>query len=217
QLVAEIAAAARPGAERVLDTCAAPGGKTAILAERLPAAQITAVDASRRRLQEMQRILAPALRNAIQFEVADAAKIRLQPDYGLILCDVPCSGTGTMARNPEIRLRIEEAELKRQQARQIGIVRASVAGLVAGGTLVYSTCSLEPEENEDVVDRVLRGTSGLRVVPVAEILDELLAMRVVTSSGRELLRTATDGAYLRTIPGVLPCDGFFAAVLEKSS
>src|SRR5579862_1488397 len=130
QLVAEIAAAARPGAERVLDTCAAPGGKTAILAERLPAAQITAVDASGRRLQDMQRILMPALRNAIRFEVADAEKLRLSPEYGLILCDVPCSGTGTMARNPEIRLRIEEAELKRQQARQVAIVRAALAGLV---------------------------------------------------------------------------------------
>lgn len=215
QLVAEIAAAANAGPGRVLDTCSAPGGKTAILAERLPAEQITAVDVSRRRLAEMRRIVAAPLRKAVRFEVADAAKLDLKPEYSLILCDVPCSGTGTMARNPEIRLRIEPAELKRQQARQIAILRAALAGLAPGGRLVYSTCSLEPEENENVVETTLQQASGFRLIPVAEILDVLEASGVLTSSGRQLLQSATDGDFLRTIPGVHPCDGFFAAILER--
>lgn len=216
QLVAEIAAAAAPGAEHVLDTCAAPGGKTVILAERLPASEIIAVDASLRRLEVMQRTLPPPFRQKIRFEPADAAKLHLQPTRGLILCDVPCSGTGTLVRNPEIRLHLEPAELKRQQARQIAILRAALPGLALGGRLVYSTCSLEPEENEAVVDEVLSSTAGIRLIPVAGLLDTLLATGVLTPSGRELLRSATDGPYLRTIPGVHPCDGFFAAVLERT-
>lgn len=215
QLVAEIAAAASAGAERVLDTCAAPGGKTAILAERLPAAQITAVDVSRRRLTEMKKIFPAGLAANTRYEVGDAANLNLPPEYGLILCDVPCSGTGTMARNPEIRLRVEPAELKRQQERQIAILRAALAGLAPGGRLVYSTCSLEREENERVVEKVLQQANGFRLIPVAEIFDGLEASGVLTSAGRELLLSATDGAFLRTIPGVHPCDGFFAAILER--
>jgi len=216
QLVAEMAAAAAPDAEHVLDTCAAPGGKTVILAERLPASEIIAVDASLRRLEVMQRTLPPSLRQKIRFEPADAAKLHLQPTRGLILCDVPCSGTGTLARNPEIRLCLEPAELKRQQARQIAILRAALPGLAPGGRLVCSTCSLEPEENEAVVNEVVSSAAGTRLIPVAGLLDTLLANGVLTPSGRELLRIATDGACLRTIPGVLPCDGFFAAVLERT-
>jgi 16S rRNA (cytosine967-C5)-methyltransferase len=225
QLVAEIAAAAVPHAGRVMDTCAAPGGKTAILAERLPEAEITAVDVSRKRLDLMrERVLAAragrfavAPQGGVIFEVADAVKMQLKPEWDLILCDVPCSGTGTMARNPEIRLRVEEADLARQHARQVAILRVGLAGLKAGGRLVYSTCSLEPEENEGVVAEVLREMPGFRLVPAERILDQLAASGVVTVAGRERLRTATEGGYLRTLPGVHPCDGFFAAILERQS
>ena len=220
QLVGEIAAAAAPGAERVLDTCAAPGGKTAILAERLPEAVITAVDVSRKRvLAARAERFARATRDRLQWQVADAATLRVQPEYGLILCDVPCSGTGTIARNPEIRLRVEEAGLERQHARQVAIVQAAMAGLREGGRLVYSTCSLEAEENEAVIEEVLQAHAGLRVVPVGELLDRLAATGAVTAAGRERLRSATwdssAGSFLRTIPGVHRCDGFFAAVLER--
>ncbi|MGC2301282.1 MAG: transcription antitermination factor NusB [Acidobacteriaceae bacterium] len=214
QLVAEIAAAAVLQAERVLDTCAAPGGKTAILAERLAEAEITAMDVSRKRLDLMRGRVPAAAAERIKWVVADAARMELNPEWDLILCDVPCSGTGTMARNPEIRLRVTEADLARQHARQVAIVRAGLAGLKAGGRLVYSTCSLEPEENEGVVEEVLREAPGFRVVPVEGILDSLAGSGVVTAAGRERLRTATEGGYLRTLPGVHPCDGFFAAVLE---
>jgi 16S rRNA (cytosine967-C5)-methyltransferase len=225
QLVAEIAAAAVPHAGRVMDTCAAPGGKTAILAERLPEAEITAVDVSRKRLDLMrERVLAAragrfavAPQGGVIFEVADAAKMELKPEWDLILCDVPCSGTGTMARNPEIRLRVTEADLARQHARQVAILRAGLAGLKAGGRLVYSTCSLEPEENEQVVEEVLREIPGVGVVPVEGILDSLAESGVVTAEGRERLRTATSLGFLRTLPGVHTCDGFFAAVLERQS
>jgi 16S rRNA (cytosine967-C5)-methyltransferase len=215
QLVAEMAAAAALGAQRVMDTCAAPGGKTAILAERLPEAEITAVDASRKRLDAMRGRMVGVRTERFVWEVADAATLELKPEWDLILCDVPCSGTGTIARNPEIRLRVSEADLARQHARQVAILRAGLAGLKAGGRLVYSTCSLEPEENEEVVTEVLRETPAFRVVPVEGILDQLAASGVVTAAGRERLRTATERGFLRTLPGVHPCDGFFAAVVER--
>jgi len=199
----------------VLDLCAAPGGKTAVLVERLPQAEITAVDVSRKRLDAMRRMLPEAVGARIRFEVGDATKMVLRPEYDRILCDVPCSGTGTMARNPEIRLRVTVEDLARQQERQRAILRAGLAGLRPGGRLVYSTCSLEPEENEQVVESVLREAPGLRVVPIEETLDSLAARGVLTAEGRERLRSATAGPYLRTIPGVHPCDGFFAAVLER--
>lgn len=194
-------------------------GKTAILAERLPEAKITAVDVSRKRLDAM--VLAAQTgrfamggENRLNFLLADAAKMELKPEWDLILCDVPCSGTGTMARNPEIRLRLTEADLERQHARQVAILRTGLRGLKPGGRLVYSTCSLEPEENEAVVDEVLGAVPGLAVVPVAGILDQLSERGVVTAEGRERLKTATDGNFLRTLPGVHPCDGFFVAVME---
>ena len=215
QLVAELLAGAIPGAKRVLDVCAAPGGKTAVLAERLPEAEITAIDVSRKRLTAMQRRMPPKLASRIRFELADAASLDLNPEWDLILCDVPCSGTGTMARNPEIRFRVTAADLARQHARQVAILRAGLRGLEPGGRFVYSTCSMEPEENESVVADVLSDSPEFQLIPISQILDRLAANGIVTRQGREHLHTATEGNFLRTLPGIHACDGFFAAMIER--
>jgi 16S rRNA (cytosine967-C5)-methyltransferase len=215
QLVGEVAAAAAPEASSVLDACAAPGGKTAILAERLANAQITAVDISHKRIEMMRRLLPAALSARLRFEVADAAALELQPDYDLILCDVPCSGTGTLARNPEIKLRLGESDLARQHARQLAILRTGLKGLKPGGRLVYSTCSLEPEENEAVVSEVLAMTLGFRLVPIDSLVERLAATGVLSPSARPRLESAIQAGFLRTVPGLHPCDGFFAAVLAR--
>ncbi|HEX4005703.1 MAG TPA: transcription antitermination factor NusB [Acidobacteriaceae bacterium] len=215
QLVAEIAAASAPAAGRVLDTCAAPGGKTAILAERLPDAEITALDVSRKRLDFMRRNFPGKYASHVRFEAGDAAMLQLQPEYDLILCDVPCSGTGTMARNPEIRLRLDEADLRRQNTRQTAILRAALPGLKPGGRLLYSTCSLEREENEEVVETVLRDQPGFRLLPVGGLIEQLAETGIVTPAGRNLPHDIVDGNFLRIIPGLHPCDGFFAAVLQR--
>jgi 16S rRNA (cytosine967-C5)-methyltransferase len=133
-------------------------------------------------------------------------------NFDLILCDVPCSGTGTLARNPEIRHRLELADLKRQSARQKEILSAAVKRLKPAGRLIYSTCSLEPEENEAVVQSVL-AQNAARVIPMQELLDELAKRRIIHESGNRLIELVRDNV-LRTLPGTnFHGDGFFAAVL----
>lgn len=213
QLVAEIAAAAMPDAERVLDACAAPGGKTVILAERLSQATITAMEMRPRRLEAMRKHLKLHAKQ-VQCVEGDATALKSGADYDLILCDAPCSGTGTMARNPEIRWRVDASEIARQQARQMAILAAAAGALRPGGRVVYSTCSLEPEENEDVV-RMVAGKSDLRVVPVDEVLYRMSAAGRFIPGGEQIVRLSVTNGFLRTLPGVHPCDGFFVAVLER--
>ena len=213
QLVAEIAAAAMPEALKVLDACAAPGGKTAILAERLTKARITAMEVRPRRLEAMRRNL-KAYAKQVACVQGDATTLKDGADYDLILCDAPCSGTGTMARNPEIRWRVDAAEVQRQQARQKAILKSAAGAVRAGGRVVYSTCSLEPEENEDVV-RAVVAEAELRVVSVDQVLDQMSEARMFAEGGEEMVRHAVTDGFLRTLPGVHPCDGFFVAVLER--
>ena len=219
RLVAELAAASRPEAQRVWDCCAAPGGKTVVLGQRLPAASLMATDVNAARARRLEERLRRELPGRVPHtRVADAAA--MPSDVGtfdLILCDVPCSGTGTLGRNPEIRHRLAPADLRRQADRQITILKGALGHLAPGGRLLYSTCSLEGEECEAVIETVLQGEDRLRLVPMAKVLG------VVQGSGR--LRMEPDrasrlirGDYLRTLPGSnLDADGFFAAVVERDA
>ncbi|WP_433969109.1 transcription antitermination factor NusB [Tunturiibacter gelidiferens] len=125
RLVAEIAAAAVPGAKRVWDCCAAPGGKTLVLAKRMGGAEIVASDVSAKRLAQTEaRLRRYAYAERVGFSVADAADGKgVAGEFDLILCDVPCSGTGTMAGNPEIRHRLKVEEFARQAERQRAILK----------------------------------------------------------------------------------------------
>jgi 16S rRNA (cytosine967-C5)-methyltransferase len=214
RLVAELAAAAMPGAKRVWDCCAAPGGKTLILARRLSTAEVVASDVSVKRLAQTEaRLRRYAYAERVGFAVADAADAKaVEGSFDLILCDVPCSGTGTLAGNPEIRHRLKVEELVRQAERQTAILVGALKRLAPGGRLVYSTCSLEPEECERVVDAVVK-KAGLRRVSVAELLAELGEQGILLHGG-EFGSMVRDGT-LRTLPGVHGCDGFYAAVLER--
>jgi len=212
RLVAELAAAAAPGAKRVWDCCAAPGGKTLILARRLGAAEVVASDVSGKRLAQMEaRLRRYGYAERVQCVVADATEAHgVEGGFDLILCDAPCSGTGTLSANPEIRHRLRPEEFARQAERQRAILKGALERLAPRGRLVCSTCSLEPEECE----RVIEGVAGLRRVPVEGLIQELVGQGVLLG-GPRLDSIVRDGA-LRTLPGVHDCDGFYAVVLERS-
>jgi 16S rRNA (cytosine967-C5)-methyltransferase len=216
RLVAEMAASNGAAVKTALDCCAAPGNKTLVLALRMPQAEIAAMDVSAERLNAMRRRLR-SFDYAGRVECVEGDALRAGGGrYERILCDVPCSGTGTMGRNPEIRHRLQAQEIGMQARRQREILRAGLEQLASGGRLVYSTCSVEPEENEQVVSAVLERAKGVRVVAAGDVLKELAAAGILTSEAAEMLaKTALRGDYLRTLPGVHACDGFFAAVIER--
>jgi 16S rRNA (cytosine967-C5)-methyltransferase len=153
----------------------------------------------------------------VKTSVLDATAVGAsEAPFDLILCDVPCSGTGTLARNPEIRHRLKPEEFVRQAARQREILRGALGRLAPGGRLVYATCSLEPEENEQVVQAVA-AESGMRRVPIEPMIAKLVHTGALRADvGAMLIDSAVRDGALRTLPGIHPCDGFFAAVLERS-
>jgi 16S rRNA (cytosine967-C5)-methyltransferase len=208
QLIAELAG---HGSE-ILDCCAAPGGKTAILAERNPAASITACDISPARLKAMQAALGP--RPGVRFQVLDATQLPFHQQFDLVLCDAPCSGTGTLARNPEIRHRVTVDDFRRHHDRQVSLLRSSMRSLRAGGKLIYSTCSLEPEENETVVAEALEREKGFQLRPWREQIRSLEREGTLHASTAErLFPGSSPDLFLRTFPGTYPGDGFFVACI----
>ncbi len=220
RLVAELAAVSHSSPQRIWDACAAPGGKTAVLARRHPAGEVLATDISARRLQSMERRVEKEMpERKIRTLEADAAELpESEGSFDLILCDVPCSGTGTLARNPEIRHRLELPEFERQAVRQRKILGSALKRLRPGGRLLYSSCSLETEENEAVVDSVLgEGDLGemVRMLPIAELLQRLHAQGWIRGEAAEL-RRIVRGDTLRTLPGAnFQGDGFFAAIFAR--
>ncbi len=194
---------------RLLDCCAAPGGKTAALAVRNPTAQIIAAELHPHRADLLRkRVRAPN----VQVIAADALALPLQGGFDRVLADVPCSGTGTLARNPEIKWRLTPEDLSDLHIRQVGILRAALQQLAPGGRAVYSTCSLEREENRDVVDEVLRDAPSYQV---RDCREELQRLRETGELVWDNLDSLLSGKFLRTLPGVQPCDGFFAAMIER--
>ncbi len=143
---------------------------------------------------------------------ADACELPDGQEFDRVLADVPCSGTGTLARNPEIKWRLVPEDLLDLQCRQIAILQSAIRQLAAGGKLVYSTCSLEREENSDVVESVLAADQSCRLLQAGVELDNLRSEGELAAQNIDSL---VSGPYLRTIPGVHDCDGFFAAILEK--
>jgi 16S rRNA (cytosine967-C5)-methyltransferase len=217
QLVAEIAAAdADREVKRILDACAAPGGKTLILAERNPKAKVVASEASPQRLAGLRERLA-SLGERVECRPGDAAQIGDVDAYDLVLADVPCSGTGTLGRNPEIRHRLKPEDLSRHSERQIAILRAAFRAVRPGGRVVYSTCSLEPEENEEVIAKVLRDEQAAHVVPMQDRIAEMMNQGIFVVEGATRLASCiTQRGYLQLLPGMFETDGFFVALLAKT-
>jgi 16S rRNA (cytosine967-C5)-methyltransferase len=216
QLMAEIAACGSDAPVRsILDCCAAPGGKTLILAERNPEAHIVACEASPQRLVQLRERLAGDSGH-VECRLADATALEEDSAFDVALADVPCSGTGTLGRNPEIRHRLRLEDLARQAERQRAILGSALRAVRPGGWALYSTCSLEPEENERVVAAVVAENPSTRLVSLETRIDSLRRDGILTVDGAERLRgcLTREGA-LRLLPGVFRGDGFFAALMER--
>lgn len=199
----------RPG-DAVLDLCAAPGGKTMALA-RLVGEQgnVVASDFHEARLRAMHERLAIAgAANVALVALDGTGPLPFARTFDRILIDAPCSGTGTLARNPEIRWRLRADDLADLHRRQEALVRSALERLSTKGAFLYSTCSLEPEENEAVIREALAGNSGFRHEPL-KIPEDLLATDV---NERQLI--GGDGAF-RTFPPAHHTDGFFAALIVR--
>ena len=197
--------------KRILDCCAAPGGKTAALATALPDAQIYATEIHPHRARLLRQMTPHA---NVQVFTADARQLPFGADFDRVLADVPCSGTGTLARNPEIKWRLKPEDIPDLQQRQIAILTSALKHVAPGGRLVYSTCSLENEEDEEVVK------AALREHPEFEVLSMQQELAKLKNSGLLVwpeIETLVSGSFLRTIPGVHPCDGFFGAILQRTT
>ncbi|MFZ0321725.1 MAG: 16S rRNA (cytosine(967)-C(5))-methyltransferase RsmB [Candidatus Sulfotelmatobacter sp.] len=197
--------------DSILDCCAAPGGKTLAIADHNANSKITAIDLHPHRARLLRRLVQAANDNIFVVS-ADARDLPFADCFDRVLADVPCSGTGTLSRNPEIKWRLKADDLADLQPRQLAILRSAMDRVTTGGRLVYSTCSLEREENEDVVEAALVGDTAFRVIDCETELEKLRQEgELVWDQPNPLTR----GPYLRTLPEVHPCDGFFAAILER--
>jgi 16S rRNA (cytosine967-C5)-methyltransferase len=211
QLVAELVAP-RPG-QRVLDRCAAPGLKNAELAAALSSGTLVACDLSLRRLRPMAELWPQPTgggpdRVQVHVLCQDAARpLALATQFDRILLDAPCSGTGTLARNPEIKWRLKAEDVLRLAEKQKMMLRHGLAALAKGGRLVYATCSLEPEENEQVVEQVLGEQREFRLLTRSELGAEFPSLAAFFD----------PRGFFGTRPDLHQTDGFFAAVLSLST
>jgi 16S rRNA (cytosine967-C5)-methyltransferase len=189
--------------ERVLDACAAPGSKTSYIADRTGGeAVVYAGDLYEHRLRTLLESSARQGARSIVATAYDATHTLpfAGGAFDRVLVDAPCSGTGTLRRNPEIRWRIRPSDIAELSARQRAILANAANTLRSGGRLLYSTCSVEPEENEEVV---------------ASFLEEHGAFRQVSLAIPERLGTLSLAA--RTWPQRDGADGFFIAAFERRS
>jgi 16S rRNA (cytosine967-C5)-methyltransferase len=194
QVVALLAAS--PGL--VLDACAAPGGKALLIADvGGPLTRVIAAEASLRRLSTLVRLRSLWGVTNVAVLGADAMRPPFARSFDAVLLDAPCSGLGTLARHPDVRWRITPADVARHGLRQMRLLD-SVASLVRpGGRLVYATCSLEPEENEEVVEHLLRSRADFEC-----------------EDAPAWARLFRAGAFLRIEPAGHG-DAFFAARLRR--
>lgn len=188
----------------VVDLCAAPGGKTAQLAAA--GAKVTSIEASEKRAERLRENLT-RLELKAEVIVADALEWRAAEPAVLALLDAPCTATGTIRRHPDITWRKMPADVARMADLQAKLIRATIDMLVPGGILVYAVCSLQPEEGEELIKRVLADGLPLERIPIAA--EELFGLPV----------DVTERGEVRTLPCHLfdqgGMDGFFVARLQR--
>lgn len=205
QLLAQVVGAKR--GEMVVDFCAGAGGKTLALgASMRNTGRLYALDVSEKRLAKLKpRLARSGLSNVHPVLIAhenDAKVKRLAGKIDRVLVDAPCSGLGTLRRNPDTKWRQNPEDIVEMHAKQIAILSSAARLVKAGGRLVYGTCSFLNEENEDVIAEFLAAFPDFSLVPMKEVLaEQKIALEM--------------GDYLKLFPHVHQTDGFFAAVMER--
>lgn len=207
QLLGQLLAPRR--GEMVCDFCAGAGGKTLLLGALMRSTgRLYAFDVSEKRLARLKPRLARSGLSNVQAQVIaherDAKLKRLAGKFDRVLVDAPCSGLGTLRRNPDLKWRQSPESVTELVAKQQSILDSASRLVKAGGRLVYATCSLLTEENEDVVAAFLAAHPDFRLLPAGEAL---AAQRIELDMG----------AHLRLDPSRHGTDGFFAAVLERAT
>ena len=193
------------GARRCLDACAAPGGKATILAERIAPRPLIAADLRPARVNLLGATAGRLAAGNVLRLAADAACPPFTAEsFDRILLDVPCSGLGTLSRNPDIKWTASTERIQRLADTAGRMARAAADLLGSGGMLLYAACSLEPEETSGAVRDLLAERPGLRQVSLADRLPEALAPLI-----------DEDGA-LRLAPEQHGTDGYFAALLQRA-
>jgi 16S rRNA (cytosine967-C5)-methyltransferase len=192
--------------ERILDACASPGGKTTHIAQRMEnKGEVYALDLTRDKLalvEEMCRRLGIKIVKTLKGNATQSLPILEGVTFDRVLADVPCSGFGTLRKNPDLKWRKGEGDIKRLSELQLAILDNLSGFVKKGGVLVYSTCTVFREENEGVVENFLKGHSEFRQESVYGVLPE------------EYHPFINDG-YLKTFPPKDQMDGFFVAKLIK--
>ncbi|MEE3332385.1 MAG: 16S rRNA (cytosine(967)-C(5))-methyltransferase RsmB [Myxococcota bacterium] len=193
--------------ERILDVCAAPGGKTTAIAERIgPEGMTLGIDRHPRRLALVRRAARRLQLRQIHCTPRDVSRpirdLTVDGGFDRVLVDAPCSGLGTLRRNPDARWRVRAGDPGRLAEVQLSIMSNAAAVLRPGGILVYSTCTLMPEENEEIADTFLKNFPDFALTPADAVTTEVRAL------------IASDG-FLRCFPHIHDTDGFFAARFER--
>lgn len=205
QLLAQVLGARR--GEMVVDFCAGAGGKTLALgASMRNTGRLYAFDVSAKRLAKMKpRVARSGLSNVHPVQIAhenDAKIKRLAGKVDRVLVDAPCTGLGTLRRNPDVKWRQTPATVAEMNLKQSAILASAARLVKVGGRLVYGTCSLLEEENDAIVAQFLASHENFVLVPMREVLaEQKIALEM--------------GDYLKLLPHLHQTDGFFAAVLER--
>jgi 16S rRNA (cytosine967-C5)-methyltransferase len=206
QLLSQVVGAKR--GEMVVDFCAGAGGKTLSLGAAMRnTGRLYAFDISDKRLAKMKpRVARSGLSNVHPVLIAherDAKIKRLAGKIDRVLVDAPCSGLGTLRRNPDVKWRQVQGSIAELNVKQAAILDSAARLLKAGGRLVYATCSLLDEENEAIVSQFLTAHTDFSLVPMKDVLAE-----------QKIPLEMQD--YLKLLPHLHHTDGFFAAVMERN-
>jgi 16S rRNA (cytosine967-C5)-methyltransferase len=204
QLVPAVVAAS--AGERILDLCASPGGKTLAMAGDMnDVGRIIASDVRPKRLALLQETIKTAESRCVSVvRVPQAGPLPFAATFDAVLVDAPCSGLGTVRRDPDIRWRRQEQDLAALARDQLALLMRAAEVVRVGGRLVYATCSSEPEENDGVVASFIASHPSFRIVDLH------------TQAGAVIAPFIDAHGFFRTLPPAHGLEAFYAALLIRS-